>query len=435
MFTEVIANRKNAADALRISEGRLQNSLLELARDAIMVEDLEGRIQYWNKSAEQIYGWSAVDVAGRKVCELIYKDIGSFAKARQSVLERGEWNGELRHRAKSGKELVVDSRWVLMGDQEGRPRFILTINTDVTENKRLEAGFLRMQRMESIGALTGGIAHDLNNILAPILMCCEILDSDLSTEATHKLLKTIRLSAQHGADLTRQILSFARGAEGERMKVQPGHLVKDLAQMVFETFPKSIQVNADLDSSLWTIAGNPTQLHQVLLNLCLNARDAMPQGGELKLSANNLRADEDFLASHPEAKPGCYVVITVTDTGLGIPNEIRTHIFDPFFTTKEPGKGTGLGLSTAISIIKSHGGFVDVYSEPGKGTSFKVYLQADPGGSKDAEEKKRPCHNGKMASVVHDKPLIRDVADRQTIFTIFLEAKSGGAVAMKAGCK
>lgn len=378
LFPEAIAHRNKAADALRCNHERLQNSLLDFAHDAIVMLGLDDFIQYWNKSAERIYGWSVLEVAGKKACELLYKETDGFEQARRKLLKNGEWNGELRHWTKSGAELVVDSRWVLMFDEEDQPRSILTINADITETKRLEAGLLRMQRMESISALTGGIAHDLNNILAPILMCCDILDSDLSAEARHKLLKTIRLSAQHGADLTRQILSFARGSEGMRMKVPPEHLVRDLAQMLDETFPKSIRIRTGLDASLWTIAGNRTQLYQVLLNLCLNAKDAMPRGGELKLSAANLRVDGDFLSTHPGAKPGCYVVITVTDTGIGIPREIRDKIFDPFFTTKEPGKGTGLGLSTAICIVKNHGGFLEVYSEPGKGTSFKVYLRADP---------------------------------------------------------
>ena len=251
-------------------------------------------------------------------------------------------------------------------------RFVL----DLTEIKKLEHQFLRAQRMESIGTLAGGIAHDLNNILAPIMMAVQVMKMKTTDAQLKKILETIEVSSQRGADIVRQVLSFARGLQGERLEVQPLHLLKDIEAIIRDTFPKNIQRDINFPEDAWTILGDPTQLHQILLNLCINSRDAMPDGGSLSINIENAFLDEHYVAMNPQAKTGRYVIINVTDSGQGIPPEIVDKIFDPFFTTKETGKGTGLGLSTVAAIVKSHAGFVNVYSELGKGSSFKVYLPA-----------------------------------------------------------
>jgi PAS domain S-box-containing protein len=299
---------------------------------------------------------------------------------------------------------------------EDNPQDGVCFVLDLTERKKLEHQFLRAQRMESIGTLAGGIAHDLNNILAPILMSIDILrDASRDPQAT-AILETIETSAKRGADIVRQVLSFARGIEGERIEIQTKHLLMDLESIIRDTFPKDIRLHFAVSSNPWTILGDPTQVHQILLNLCVNARDAMPQGGRLNIAVENAVLDEHYAAMNLQAKPGNYVNINVTDTGVGIPPEIIEKIFEPFFTTKEVGKGTGLGLSTVIAIVKSHGGFVNVYSEPGKGTTFKLFLPAidAPSGaaSQQRGELSFPRGSGEMILLVDDEPSLSIVASQ-----------------------
>jgi PAS domain S-box-containing protein len=314
-------------------------------------------------------------------------------------------------------------------------RFVL----DLTERKKLEQQFLRAQRMESIGTLAGGIAHDLNNILAPILMSIDILKLMAEDEQAKSILQTIELSAKRGADIVRQVLSFARGMEGERIEVQPKHLVKDIENIIKDTFPKNIRQELRLVDDTWTILGDPTQLHQILLNLCVNARDAMPEGGSLTIGVENCVLDEQYAAMHAEAKPGRYVLISVTDSGTGIPPELLDKIFEPFFTTKEVGKGTGLGLSTVIGIVKSHDGVINVYSEVGKGTTFNVYLPAveasSDGTRKQTQQIRLPRGNGETILVVDDEASILTITS-QTLeafgYRVLTAADGAEAVAVYA---
>jgi PAS domain S-box-containing protein len=287
---------------------------------------------------------------------------------------------------------------------------------DLTERKKLEHQFLRAQRMESIGTLAGGIAHDLNNILAPILMSIDILKSTTDTPQTREILETIEISAKRGADIVRQVLSFARGIEGERIEIQTKHLLKDLEAIIKDTFPKDIRLQFSVPNDTWTVLGDPTQAHQVLLNLCVNARDAMPNGGSLVIAVNNVVLDEQYAAMNMQAKAGRFVNINVTDSGTGIPQKLIEKIFEPFFTTKEVGKGTGLGLSTVMAIIKSHEGFVNVYSEPGKGTTFKIYLPATDSSSEAAKVQtgavSLPRGNGELVLLVDDEASMRTITSQ-----------------------
>lgn len=356
---------------------REQAALLDVATDAILVQDLENKILFWNKSAEQLYGWKAVDALGKNALELWHEEnLPQFIQAQSTLAKIGDWQGELQQLTKDGKEITVESRWTLVRNFDRTPQSILIVNTDITQKKQLEAQFLRAQRMESIGTLASGIAHDLNNLLAPILMTAQLLEMQLSDERSKRLLPIVVTNAKRGANLVKQVLSFARGLEGDRTILQVRHLILEIKHIAQETFPKSLEFYTDIAPELWTVSGNATQLHQVLMNLCVNARDAMPHGGTLSISAKNLSIDENYARMNLDAKVGAYIVITVADTGTGIPPEILDRIFEPFFTTKDLGKGTGLGLSTVIGIIKSHGGFVNVYSEVGRGTQFKLYLPA-----------------------------------------------------------
>lgn len=369
-----ITARKSAEQRIRE-----QAALLDKAQDAIYVRDLNQRILYWNKSAERVYGWTAEEALGRNANELLYKEVPSqVLQAQKLILQRGEWLGEIRQVTKTGEPVVVESRWTLVRDESGRPAAQLVINTNVTERKKLEAQFLRAQRMETIGALAGGIAHDLNNALAPILMGVELLRDELATEQGRQVLETMHSSAQRGAEMVKQILSFARGVAGEPAPLQFRHLITEIKKFARETFPRSIRIETRIGANLFPVLGNATQLHQVLLNLCVNARDAMPDGGVLTIAAEGVLLDRAITPVRPEPISGPHVMLCVSDTGHGIPPELLGKVFEPFFTTKESGKGTGLGLSTVEAIAKSHGGYVEVASSPGQGATFKVFLPAAP---------------------------------------------------------
>jgi PAS domain S-box-containing protein len=360
---------------------REQAQMLNHARDAIVVSDLPHRqITFWNKGAESMAGWTANEALGRSVWELIFANSAEAELIEEHILKTGEWRGEHHCITKDGRTLTVNGRATLIRDSAGQPKSILSIGTDITEQKQLEAQFLRAQRLESIGTLASGVAHDLNNILAPILMAAPLLRSDTLPAATRdSILSSIETAAQRGAAIVKQVLTFARGIKGERVLVQPEHLIKEIVKIAQETFPKSISVSQQTAASLSPLEGDPTQLHQVLLNLCVNARDAMPDGGKLRVTAENFTVDENYSSMIPDAKPGRHILIKVGDSGQGIPDSILNQIFDPFFTTKEHGKGTGLGLSTVAGIVKGHGGFIEVESRIREGTTFKIYLPAAQG--------------------------------------------------------
>jgi PAS domain S-box-containing protein len=395
---------------------REQAALLDIATDAIFVRDLEHHILFWNKGAERLYGWESAEVLGKNTIELLYQPgetLPQIETIKTTLIQEGQWQGELQQVTKSGQRVIVESRWTLVCDEAGNPKSILTVSTDITEKKQLEAQFLRAQRLESLGTLASGIAHDFNNILTPILAAAQLLPLKLPDldERNRQLLKLIEDSTKRGADLVKQILAFARGAEGKRVPLQVGYLLSEVLQVAQQTFPKTIEICGDIPTTdLWTVSADATQLHQVLMNLCVNARDAMPNGGTLSLSLENKFVDAAYTRRNLEARTGPYVLIAVSDTGMGIPPELLERIFDPFFTTKEVGKGTGLGLSTVLGIVKNHGGFVKVYSEVGQGTQFKVYLPAiQDRVALQAEERELGMGNQELILMVDDEPLIQQV--------------------------
>jgi len=390
---------------------REQAALLDKTRDAIVLCDLEDRILYWNQGAERIYGWTAAEAVGKNCKELLFhgQPLENLEEAVRSVLEKGEWHGELSQSTKDGKTIIVESRWTLSSDEQGRPYHVLVINTDVTEKKKTEVHFLRAQRLQSIGVLAGGIAHDLNNVLTPILMTVKLLKKDRPEAERQGLLETAQASVERGAEMVRQLVAFAGGVEGQQAAVQLKHVISEVKSLLNHTLPKPVSIQVEMADDLWTVSGDATQFSQVLMNLCVNARDAMPSGGTLTIAAENTILNGNYAQTHPEAKPGPHVCITVTDTGAGMPAEVLDRIFDPFFTTKELGKGTGLGLSTALGIVKGFGGSVNVYSEVGKGTRFTIYLPALQTEETERAEAKRPdlaVGRGELILVVDDEAFI-----------------------------
>ncbi len=399
----------------KLSEERLheQAELLDHAQEAILVLDLVGHILFWNKSAERIYGWAAEEARGMIAEGLLNEGAESQLKeANRAVSEKGEWIGEFHQITKARKKILIESRWTLVRDAKGRPKSILVVNSDITEKKRLDAQFLRVQRLESIGALAGGIAHDINNILSPILLSVRMLQMRFADPESQRFLAILRESAERGGEMIKQVLQFARGVEGQQILLQPLHLIDEVARMLRETLPKSIDVKTRMPNGVWPVIGDPTQLHQVLMNLCVNARDAMPRGGRLTLAAENVVIDESYARMNIDSRPGRYALIAVTDTGVGVPPEIIDRIFDPFFTTKEPALGTGLGLSTVIGIVKAHGGFVSVSSEVGTGSEFKVYIPAVASRLNVIALNETPqaqAGHGELILVVDDEAAIREI--------------------------
>ncbi len=411
---EVLEGFITDVTSIRISQDKIaeQAALLDRAQDAIIVRDVDGLITYWNQAATRLFGWSQEEAIGKTALKLFFREVTSYQMAMQTVLKQGEWSGELRKFNRSNQEIVVESRWTLMRDEAGAPKSILTIDTDITEKKRIEAQFFRAQRMESIGTLAGGIAHDLNNVLAPIIMAIDLLRLSVRSQGDIELLNQMNTSAHRGASLVQQVLSFARGVEGRRVSINPSHLIKDVMKIIKDTLPKSITIRSHRSADLDMITGDPTQLHQVLLNLCVNARDAMPEGGTLSLLAENVKLDETQAAMIENARPGDYVCFIVEDTGTGIPPEVQDKIFEPFFTTKEIGKGTGLGLSTVLAIVRSHSGFIRIESTPDCGTSFYVYLPVSSRPSEasdDSPAQEIPRGHGECILIVDDEASVRSV--------------------------
>ncbi len=403
-------------EALQESEHRLA-SIISSAMDGIITVDARQRIVLFNTAAEKIFGYPSAEIIGQALDLLIPQrfrsahqhhidEFGQTQTTRRSMGKLGAISGV---RA-SGEEFPIEAS-ISQVEANGE-KFYTVILRDITEKRRLEAQFLRAQRMESIGTLAGGIAHDLNNLLAPMLMAVQMLQLKFTDEQSQKMLQLLRVNAERGADMVRQILSFARGVEGDRLALQPRHLIKEVVKILKETLPKSIEISFYVDEDLWPITGDATQLHQVLMNLCINARDALPHGGKLHIKAENKVLDETYAQMIPEAKAGQHVLLTIRDNGFGIPPEHQSRIFDPFFTTKETGKGTGLGLSTVQGIVRGHGGFINVYSEVGKGTEFRIHLPALASAQIEQVQivnPELPAGRGELIMVVDDELAIREV--------------------------
>ncbi|MBI4663263.1 MAG: response regulator [Verrucomicrobia bacterium] len=418
-----MAERKRAEEE-RLRLHREIQLLLASTGEGIYGTDAEGRCTFMNRAGAELIGYTPEAVMGRELHTLIHhhRPDGSAYPADDCPIHRAARTGQpasgdaevFWRRDGTSFPIHYSSHPIL---EAGAIRGAVVVFADITEKKRLEAESLRNQRLESIGTLAGGIAHDLNNVLAPVLMSLQILRMKYTAPDDERLLSTIEASAARGADMVKQVLTFARGVQGERVAVQLVHLIKEVAKILKQTFPKSIQVRTALQDGLWALTADATQLHQVLMNLCVNARDAMPHGGTLTLSATNLLVDDPFASMHPHLKPGPHVELKIADTGTGIPPEIKARIFEPFFTTKETGKGTGLGLSTARSIVKNHAGDITCYSEVGQGTEFKIYLPALRSAATEAaaaEMRALPTGSGELILVADDEAAILNIA-KQTL--------------------
>ncbi len=418
-----ITERKLAGEALRESEQRFK-LVARAVSDGVWDRDLAANTLWWNDGFLTTFGFAAGEIPATVEfwSERIHPEDRSrvLASLDQAIHSSAEsWTAEYRFQRKDRSHAFVQDRGFILRDARGRGVRMVGGMRDLTEQRKMEAQYLRAQRMESIGTLASGIAHDLNNVLAPIMMAVELLKGETGDDPRRrKILDAIHVSSRRGADLVKQVLSFARGLDGERTVLRLRHLINDLDAIISETFPRSIRITTQVPEDLWPVMGDPTQLHQVLLNLAVNARDAMPHGGALALTATNVTIDDQYAGTGQVVKTGPYVLLQVSDTGLGIPPEVRDRIFEPFFTTKEFGKGTGIGLTTVATIVKGHGGFLEVESEVGRGTTFRVYLPADPSTSAAEPAPTLPVAvargRDELVLVIDDEPAVRDIT-RQTL--------------------
>ena len=433
------------AASLRLSEAKLAG-ILASAMDAIITVDEDQRIVLFNDAAEKMFRCQPTEALGLNLDRFIPERFRSTH--REHVRIFGDTKTTQRSMGKlrqlyglrtDGEEFPIEAT-ISQIEEDGHKLFTVIIR-DISEKKRLESQFLRAQRMESIGTLAGGIAHDLNNVLSPILTAVELLQMRFTDESSQRLLNILRTNAIRGSEMIRQVLSFARGVEGEYITLQPRPLIKEIIKILTDTLPKNIEIEQAIASDLWNVRGDATQLHQVLMNLCVNARDAMPLGGKLRIEAENIEIDEHYARMNVEAKSGRYVRVTVVDTGIGISDQNLSKIFDPFFTTKEQGQGTGLGLSTVAGIVRSHNGFVNVYSEEGKGAQFKIYLPASDASQAQQVQTVRadlPLGNSELILIVDDESAIRDIA-KETLqafgYRVITASDGAEAVALYAARK
>ncbi|MHC0068085.1 PAS domain S-box protein [Nostoc sp. UIC 10890] len=411
-----ITARKQSEAAFIDSEQRLQ-AIIDNSPAVIYVKDMQGQHILVNSEFERLTHLTREKVKNKTDYEIFSADIAQgLSKNDQQVLTSViPLQSEEILQFDDGLHTYLSVKFPLC-HSDGQPYAICGISTDITEKKQIEQQFYRAQRLESIGTLASGIAHDLNNVFTPIIMISQVLPlrcKNVDTQ-TQELFKILETSSKRGADLIKQILTFARGTEGKRILLQPGHLLKELVKVIKQTFLQSIEIVANIPTNtLWMVQADPTQLEQVFMNLAVNARDAMPNGGTLTITAKNRIIDSTYARMHLEAQAGSYIVVTISDTGTGIPPEIEERIFEPFFTTKEVGKGTGLGLSTVSGIVKNHGGFIEVATRVGKGTKFQIFLpKAEGTASEITIEAKLPRGKGELILVVDDEAVIQQITQQ-----------------------
>jgi len=432
---ETIAEQRSSAERHMVLSGEMileiaerkryqaeleqQAALLDLVRDSIIVRDLDGCVRYWNRSAERMFGWTAAEAMGRPVRDLLYVDPPEGKPSYETVLTNGQWSGQVPVHHKDGRRMVVDARLTLLRDDNGAPRAILGVNTDVTERLEIEHRLRQSQRLEAVGQLTGGIAHDFNNLLTVILGNAEMLTESDEVGPSAKAMADMMLrAAERGAALTGQLLAFSRRQALAPRSIDVGQLLLELSRMVRRTLGEHIEIGIVSSPGLWHAFIDPLQLEHAMLNLCINARDAMPSGGKLVITTNNVALDEDYTATEFEVVAGDYVMISVSDNGTGMTAKTLARAFEPYFTTKEVGHGSGLGLSMVFGFLKQSGGHVKIYSEPGIGTQINMYLP------RDASDERLTADRGgdhlgdlprgtERLMLVEDDPIVREHVARQ----------------------
>jgi PAS domain S-box-containing protein len=377
---EKIDQRSAVIEQMREGEKLLhdQAAVWDHTQDAVLVCDAALHILSWHEGATRVYGWTAHEATGRDAFELLSdKQAPSLRDEVLTALkEQRQWRGAVNHITKAGQALTVDLRLNLAPGTGGKPGSVLLLATDITQCQQEEKQRLREQRMEAASTLAGGLALELNNSLAPVLLSAQMLRSKIPDNEAQDLLGTIEAGAERSAEVLKQMLIFARGLDGERIPIEPAKLLRDVVAITREMFPRNVQVLSQVEPGIWNVKGDRAQLHQALLKLCVNSRDAMGGGGILWLRARNAQLDERSAWMHPDCKAGAYVILEVQDTGAGMSAAVQDRAFEPFFSTKDRGQGTGLGLSIVLGIVRSHGGAIEIQSRPGAGTNIALWLPA-----------------------------------------------------------
>lgn len=419
---------------------REQAEVIDQAPVAVLITDLSHVVTYCNEGAARLHGCKKEELLGH-TAESVYsaEAMEVFGRARSTTWETGSWMGEVPFLARDGREVIALYHMSLIRDEAGSPKARLSIATDITEKKQLEAESLRAQRLENLGMLAAGIAHDFNNALAPITMAGPLLRQQVRDPAGLRMLNIIEQCSNRGAALVHQMLSFVRGTTGGKQLTQMRHVLREVVELSQSSFPKSIQIEAHLPNDLWPIMADPTQMHQIFLNLSVNARDAMPEGGKITVAADNRVLNEAQAAKIEGGRAGVFFVVDVRDTGTGISPEVLEKMWAPFFTTKGEGKGTGLGLSTVRAIVSNHDGFVAVQSctnrEHGHGTVFTVYLPAEPdktAGISAPGGEPPPRGRGELILLVDDEQPVLDISARiltESGYRVIKALDGAGAVA------
>jgi two-component system cell cycle sensor histidine kinase/response regulator CckA len=403
---------------------RAQAVFFEKPAEVMFTQTLEGIVIQWSSGAERFYGFKAAEVLGKKLPSRLAMPPDFFQTALRSVLQDGEWSGETSIVSAEGEDTELLMRWVLLHGGDGNPEAILVLSEDAAELRQLKEDRLRAHRHECVGTLAGGIAHDLNNVLQPVSMFLDLLRHRLPDAESREMLDAVEANLRRATELVRQILTFSSGVRTELRAVDIPELITEVANFIRPTFPKTIHLQVSVPENISSVIGNATQLEQVLLNFSVNARDAMPDGGRLKIDVSNFHVDEKFARLNPQSKAGDYVRITVSDTGHGIPRQLRKKIFEPFFTTKGPEKGTGLGLATAVGIIRNHGGFLTLDTEEGCGSSFHAFLPASTTRANSPSITKAPSQTPQAAG--HGEAILL-VDDESTVLKVMARSleKSG----------
>ncbi len=426
------AARAEAIAAQRTSEW--QAGLLEQTHDAVLVWELGGPVVFWNRAAELVYGWTRDEVLGKRSHEVLrtsLADATSIQAVEEQVALTGTWEGELQHQTRDGRKLTVQSRLVLLAAGAGR-RLVLETNRDMTERRRTEDQLRQAQKMEAVGQLAGGLAHDFNNLLGVIVGYMSLLGESFERDDPRReQAGEVQEAAERAAQLTQQLVAFSRQQVLRPTLLDLNLVLTEFMRMGGRLLGEDIEVALVKQPDLWAVSADRGQIEQVLMNLVVNARDAMPEGGKLTLETRNVELDPGYSATHLPATPGPHVVVSVSDTGIGMDAATQQHIFEPFFTTKDPGRGTGLGLAMVYGVIKQSGGNIWMYSEPGHGTTFKLYFpRARQGAAPESAPSPELDHRGgtETVLVVEDNDSLRRLTVgvlKANGYTV-LEAANGG---------
>ncbi|MFN7945811.1 MAG: PAS domain-containing protein [Blastocatellia bacterium] len=393
--------------------GQVWMALLDQAQDALIVRDLDDRIVFWNARAEQLYGWPKGEALGRNLYEvLITADSGPLRASSLALAQTGEWTGEITQKTRSGRKIFVQSRWRLLRDADGNPGGVVIANTDLTEKKRLESNFLRRQRIEIIGRLVAGLAHDLNNILSPVLLAIHMLRRKYVDEESQRWLTIMQGRAERGGRMIAQVLSLAGTGEAENPLIQLRHLMTGLREHILSVLLASVEIEITFDNDLWPVSGRPAELQQLLMSLCFEAGHALAAGQKLVIEAENITAAESVARMNPESRSGPYVMIVVAGTSTQ-DGTARSGAFASAaeYLAANPAQAEQPGLAAALTIVRNHRGFLEIAGEAGVITGFRVWLPVPEANQVNLTETVSPLSpgRGELILVVHDDAVIREI--------------------------